>query len=375
VVVTGVVSDALRGFPLYAALSVQPGATKTWSDPATGAYTVTLLQGISYTLQSTPWLAGYFTASVSLRATSASARLDIAHSPAAADESDGGCQAPSFAVGSSYSEGFEGTAGAALPEGWSVNGQTAEGSWRSAGTLNISPQYGDTTVSPHSGTRQVYFNSFDTSAGVTARLWRAFDFRNTAGAVLTFWLYHTAELSDSPDQIQVQVCTATDCSTESSWQNVGSPIGRLDPPTGQWVQHRVSLNNYANQQVRVGLQGISAYGTHLAVDDLAVSTCTSLPGGLVFGTTYAGTTANALAGVVVSSAGQTATSTATPEDPAVADAFYLFWLPAGSQNITAVAAGRSPLQQSVTVVDRTTQKQDFILEPLPWQLFLPVTVR
>ncbi|MFM7174291.1 MAG: reprolysin-like metallopeptidase, partial [Caldilinea sp.] len=271
VVVTGVVSDALRGFPLYAALSVQPGATKTWSDPATGAYTVTLLQGISYTLQSTPWLAGYFTASVSLRATSASARLDIAHSPAAADESDGGCQAPSFAVGSSYSEGFEGTAGAALPEGWSVNGQTAEGSWRSAGTLNISPQYGDTTVSPHSGTRQVYFNSFDTSAGVTARLWRAFDFRNTAGAVLTFWLYHTAELSDSPDQIQVQVCTATDCSTESSWQNVGSPIGRLDPPTGQWVQHRVSLNNYANQQVRVGLQGISAYGTHLAVDDLAVS--------------------------------------------------------------------------------------------------------
>jgi hypothetical protein len=120
VVVTGVVSDALRGFPLYAALSVQPGATKTWSDPATGAYTVTLLQGISYTLQSTPWLAGYFTASVSLRATSASARLDIAHSPAAADESDGGCQAPSFAVGSSYSEGFEGTAGAALPEGWSA---------------------------------------------------------------------------------------------------------------------------------------------------------------------------------------------------------------------------------------------------------------
>jgi len=374
-VVTGVVSDALRGFPLYTALSVQPGSTKTWSDPATGAYTVTLLQGISYTLQSTPWPAGYFTASVSLHATSANARLDIAHSPAAADESDDGCRAPGFAVGSSYSEGFEGTANAALPEGWSSSGQTAEGRWRSTGTLNISPAYSDTTVSPHSGTRQVYFNSFDVEPEVTARLWRIFDFRNTAGAALTFWLYHTAELSDYPDQLQVQVCTATDCSADSSWQNVGSPIGRLDPPTGQWVQHRVSLNDYANQQVHVGLQGISAYGTHLAVDDLAVNTCTSLPGGLVFGTTYAGTPASALAGVVVTSAGQTATSTATPDDPAVADAFYLFWLPAGSSDITAAAAGHPPLQRAVTVVDRTTQKQDFLLNPLSWQLFLPVTAR
>ena len=375
VVVTGVVSDALRGFPLYAALSIQPGSTATWSDPATGAYTVTLLQGISYTLQSTPWLAGYVTASVPLYATSASARLNIAHTPAAANENDGSCQAPSFAVGSSSSEGFEGTTNDALPEGWSVNGQSEEGTWRSVGTLNISPNYGDTTVSPHSGTRQVYFNSFDTQPGGTARLWRAFDFRNTAGASLTFWLYHTAELSDSPDQLQVQVCTATDCSADSSWQNVGSPIGRLDPPTGQWVQHRVSLNHYANQQVRVGIQGISAYGAHLAVDDIAVNTCTSLPGGLVFGTTYAGTTASTLAGVVVASAGQTTTSAATPEDPAVADAFYTFWLPAGSRDLTAAAASHSPQQRSVTVVDRTTQKQDFVLDEFSWKLFLPVTVR
>ena len=58
--VSGIVSDAATGWPLYAGLQIEdyPGGT-IWSDPVTGYYTVSLPVGSGYTFHVTPWVAGY----------------------------------------------------------------------------------------------------------------------------------------------------------------------------------------------------------------------------------------------------------------------------------------------------------------------------
>jgi hypothetical protein len=369
-VLNGVVSDEMRDFPLYASVTVQPGAISTWSDPENGVYTLTLLQGISYTVQSTPWIAGYTPVAEIINAASANATLNFDHAPIIDS-----CSNPGFADGGViYTEGFESTAGTALPEGWAINGESGGGDWASTEVLNISPEYGDVMVTPHGGSRQVYFNSFDIYPGETARLYREFDLGSVSGPSISFWFYHSDVLGDYNDSVQVQVCTATNCNANNNWTDVGPRINRLDAPVNQWVQHTVNLAAYGGQVVKVGLLGISDYGAHLTVDDIVVSACSPLPGGLIVGATY-NTSVSPLAGVVISGDGRTVTSTITPDDPAVADAFYSLWMPAGSATLTATAPASATLTRTVTVVDGATQRQDFIFDDPIVQLYLPSVMR
>ncbi len=62
-VVSGTVTDATTGWPLYARIAIEgyPGAP-VWSDPVTGFYSVTLAAGRPYTFSTQAWVAGYQTA-------------------------------------------------------------------------------------------------------------------------------------------------------------------------------------------------------------------------------------------------------------------------------------------------------------------------
>ncbi len=62
-VVSGTVTDATTGWPLYARIAIEgyPGAP-VWSDPVTGFYSVTLAAGRPYTFSAQAWAAGYRTA-------------------------------------------------------------------------------------------------------------------------------------------------------------------------------------------------------------------------------------------------------------------------------------------------------------------------
>ena len=66
-VVSGVVRDALAGWPLYAKVDISgyPGGP-IWTDPATGAYSVTLPGGTSYTINVSAYSPGYTNASRSI---------------------------------------------------------------------------------------------------------------------------------------------------------------------------------------------------------------------------------------------------------------------------------------------------------------------
>ncbi len=59
-VVSGTVTDAATGWPLYASLSIfgYPGGT-IWSNPVTGFYSVTLAEGMTYTFNVNAWVNGY----------------------------------------------------------------------------------------------------------------------------------------------------------------------------------------------------------------------------------------------------------------------------------------------------------------------------
>ena len=65
-VVSGTVTDAATGWPLYAAIAIEgdplsPPAPydSLWNDPVSGHYSVTLSEGITYTFEATAWAPGY----------------------------------------------------------------------------------------------------------------------------------------------------------------------------------------------------------------------------------------------------------------------------------------------------------------------------
>ncbi len=155
-----------------------------------------------------------------------------------------------------FSDGFEGT-------GWAtaqVSG--TQGAWTivTSGTLP--------TTSPHGGTHEAKFNSYDAASGSQTRIYRTtgFSIPSTATtATLTVWMYHDTGYSSSLDKVQLQA------STGSTWANVGTAINRYDGSTG-WKKHTIDLSAYKGTTVQIGFLGISAYGNNEYIDDVTVTT-------------------------------------------------------------------------------------------------------
>src|ERR1051326_7720021 len=139
-----------------------------------------------------------------------------------------------------FSDGFEGT-------GWAtaqVSGTTGAWTIVTSGTLP--------TNSPHGGTHEAEFNSYDASSGAQTRIYR------TTGFALP-------GSSTYADKVQLQV------STGSTWANVGTAINRYDGSTG-WKKHTIDLSAYKGTTVQLGFLGISAFGNNEFIDDVTVTT-------------------------------------------------------------------------------------------------------
>jgi hypothetical protein len=100
------------------------------------------------------------------------------------------------------------------------------------------------------------------------------------------------------------------------------------------------------------------------IDDVAIASaaCLPKPGGLVVGNVYDENTGAELTGAVVEGpGGAMATAVITP-DPAVDDAFYTIFAPAGSATLTATFGSQyAAAVANLTVADGTTQAYDFDL--------------
>lgn len=101
--VSGVVSDAETGWPLYAEIKAAgyPGAP-VWTDPLTGAYTLELAAGLTYQFQVTPFTPGYVAAETPVGPLSGDETRDFALQVDA-----NLCIAPGYAPDFVYFEDFE----------------------------------------------------------------------------------------------------------------------------------------------------------------------------------------------------------------------------------------------------------------------------
>ena len=364
--VSGQVTDAATGWPLYAQISitgdpVEPTApdNEVWTDPETGMYSVMLAEGVTYTFGVEAWAAGYSPATGEVGPLTTDA-----HNTDFALQADTlVCNAPGYVLQTTevFFDSFEGATSGTFPaDGWSqVDVSGTSGNW-TAPTAGTFP-----AAAPYSGNRLASFNSFNASAGASTRLWRAptgLDLTGTVSPRAEFWFFHGDCGWNSGDNVQLQVST----NGGVAWDNVGVPV--VQKASGDWERYQFDLSAYADStDLRVGLLGISQYGCNMHIDDVRVfdGVCEiPVDGGLVVGNAYdANYPTMALNGAeIVNAAGDATESVPTPLDDAVDDGFYTLFAPSGAQVFTAtMTGGYGPDVATVTVVDGDTVVQDFQL--------------
>jgi len=361
--VSGQVTDATTGWPLYAQISiggdpVDPAApdNAVWTDPATGAYSVMLAEGVTYTFQVAAWVPGYTAATGIVGPLTTDVMADF---PLQADLLV--CAAPGYNLQTTdlLVNSFEGAAAGTFPaDGWDqVDVSGTAGNW-TAPTAGTSP-----AATPHSGSRLASFNSYSASSGSSTRLWRmptGIDLTGITSPRVEFWFFHGDCGWNSGDNVQLQ--TSTDSGV--TWVNVGMPV--VQKNSGGWERYQFDLSAYAgNTDLRVGLLGISQFGCNMHVDDVRVfdGVCVApTDGGLVVGNVYDANVSQPLTGAeVANDMGDTTTAAFTP-DPAVDDAFYTLFSPSGAHDFTASNDGFLDDVATVNVVDGGTVAQDFYLD-------------
>jgi hypothetical protein len=360
--IQGTVTDALRGWPLYAQIDIAGyPSSPIFTDPLTGQYAVDLVQGQSFDFTVNAVVPGYIAETRTVVVPPAGATEDFA-----LNVDEAACIAPGYemAVQSFFTENFDSATPPALPAGWAqVDVSGTSGDW----ATRTSTRY-PSGQPPHSPPNLAFFNSWTASNGNSTRLYRTsgLDLSSVTGALLNLWMYHDTGYSSSNDRLQVQI--STDGGT--SWTDVGAAISRYDGSIG-WKQHTVDISAFAGlADVRLGLLGISAYGNDVHIDDVEIfsTSCQQVPGGLVVGNVYDANTGLGINGATVSDdVGGTTLTIPTPSDPNVPDGFYtLFTAEARrrqpiSHVLTASMANYGTDTHTVMVESNDTVAQDFTL--------------
>ncbi len=348
-VVSGTVSDAVTGWPLYARVQVQgspfsppaPG-NLVWTDPATGFYSLTLAANTTYTLTVDSWATGYAQRSAAFGPLSASLTRNFALPPLTA-----ACTAPGYEVvrDSFYETDF--TSG--LPSGWDVQDNAGAGvTWRFDDPKARSNRTGGTGVfalvdSDYSGNKAVdtalLSPSWDMSAESNVVLEFKYDFR--------WYSYSQNEIADADVSVD----------GGATWTTVWRRSGANDrgPKTA-----RVDISALAagEPDVRVRFRYYNAqYEWWWQVDDVFVGAvdCRPSPGGLIVGEVSDANTGSPVAATISGAAGSTAAQVSAGR------AFYALFAPAGAATITATAQGYGPVTLAPTVVQSATVRQDFVL--------------
>ncbi len=355
--VSGVVTDASTGWPLYASIDI-PGypGSPVWTDPVTGAYSVTLPAAVTHEFTVSAWVDGYTAVARMVGPLVGDSTEDFALFAGALV-----CNAPGYTLSTSqiFSHSFEGGGTNFPSSNWEqvvVSGNGGNWTRPSAGT--------NPAASPHTGSKLASFNSYTASSGSQTRLYRTsgLNLSSYANPVASFWFYHGDCGWNAGDRIQFQVST----NGGTVWNNVGTPV--VQAQSGGWQQYSFDLSTYAGAgmtDVRLGFLGISDFGCNLHIDDVVVveNTCTApVAGGLVVGNVYDGNTLTGLNGAAVSNEdGYNTTSAATPDDPNVDDGFYTLFSPAGDKQFTALFTNYVVDVDTVPVVANDTVRHDFYL--------------
>lgn len=359
--VSGVVADSGHGYPMYARITISGGTSQVlYTNPFTGAYSVNLTQGLTYTFDvEALGIPGYEVKSDVFIPNSASYTRNISlriSDPAA-------CTAPGYARIPIVNIDFETSNGGFSPSGqnysW-AHGVPTSGPW-----------------SAHSGTRVWATNlggnySNDEYSNIESSI---FDLSGRRGIEIRWaqWL----QTYDNFDYSVVEASNnggagwAIKYGNEYSWGTTtkGDMSGNYDLA---WTERAFILDSswaVNNFKVRFrfksdwNLIGTAAPGWY--IDDLQIITCEPVAGGLVGGfVTDANSGAPLVDATVSYLGGHTATSIATPGDPAVEDGLYFVFVPgSGGKSVIASKTYYATTSFGVSVTPNAFNRLDIPLHP------------
>ncbi|MEU6317426.1 carboxypeptidase regulatory-like domain-containing protein [Streptomyces sp. NPDC047009] len=350
--VSGKVTDGSgHGWPLYAKITADrvPGGP-VFTDPATGAYSLKLPQGASYTLHVTADYPGYQAVDKTVQVATADQKLDVA-----VPVDSAAARAPGYAVNlHGPTEAFGSTAGPG--NGWSVvNADGTEGGW----TFDDPGSRGnDTGGSGGSAIVDSDFSGLQTQD--SSLVSPSFDLGSATTPILAFdtdyagWAGNTADVDISSDG--------------------GTTWTTLWEKTSIWVRGpahiELPLDAYAGKSdVRVRFHYTTIdWGMWWQLDNvfLGQRTYDPVPGALLVGHVTDANTHAGVNGATVTSTdapGDHTTSTATPDDAQVGDGFYwMFSHLTGNHPVAAALSRYTTATDTVDITPDGTVKHDLALK-------------
>ncbi|WP_093785698.1 carboxypeptidase regulatory-like domain-containing protein [Actinacidiphila guanduensis] len=352
--VSGTVRDSAHSWGVYARITLDGVPGQTFTDPATGAYRVTVPLNRDYTVHVTPLVPGY---------QAATRQVSVGAKPLTGVD-----VVPQLNTSGTLPAGYEITYhggeqqhfdSAAAPAGWTVKNNTPAGGWQFDDPLNRGNQTGG------SGRFAIVDDFADGWAPVdTELLSPAYDFSAEKTPELDFdsALPSLYRLGDATADVDV----STDGGT--TWTTVWHHEDVVPGPDHE----SVPLTAYAgDRSVRVRFHFTGSLTGIWELDDVAVGTrtLTALHGGLLVGRVTDANTGSGVPGATVASDAQPADSAkavVSPGDPAVGDGVYWLYSSAtGKQSFTAglPAFGYPAVSAKVKVTADQAVAADFALHP------------
>ncbi|MDX6355029.1 MAG: hypothetical protein QOF98_1932, partial [Streptomyces sp.] len=344
---SGKVTDGSgHGWPLYAKITIDGDPSSVWTDPATGAYRVTLPQNQDFTLHVAANSPGYtaLTKTVHVGTAPLSVGLAMTADPWVAT-------APGYAVQlTGPTETFDSTTSA--PQGWTVTnlgGNTNGWEFDDPGS-HSNDTGGDGAFA--SVDSRLAGTQGHTDTQLTSPV---YDFTGKTAPELAFNTMYT--LNPARQTIAVDVTDDDGANWTSVWVpsvNDGYSAGPADI--------EIPLTDYAGKSaVQVRFRYTSLWSWFWGIDNVFIGQRDYLPtpGGMVVGTVTDANTGKGAVDATVTDQGDPAvhaTAVATPEDPNLGDGFYSLFAPgAGKHSFTAVKSNYTALSAKVNVAaDRAT---------------------
>jgi len=346
--VSGTVTDGSgHGWPLYAKVGAAGTGVHTYTDPATGEYSLDLPTGASYTLEFVAQYPGYVTATSDVTVDGA-----LTENAAIVVNAET-CNAPGYEFNSEgVIESFDGTT---VPEGWNVSDEADTGQvW----VFDDPGSRGNLTGGE--GSFAIVDSDEYGSGGVqdTSLVAPPVDMSALAEPVVGFKHDYNAFLGTGESgDVDVSIDGGTTWETLASFSS---------DTTGESVLPMPSAANQPEVQVRFHYTGSWDYWWQ--VDDVFIGNRTCDPtieGGYVVGNVSGTDTGEGIVGATVTSVDapeDTATTMATPDDENLEDGFYwLFSTLTGAHDFEAAARNFESKVQSVDVAADGAVRADFEL--------------
>jgi hypothetical protein len=349
VTLSGTVKDGSgHKWPVYSAITITgyPNGP-VYTNPYTGAYSVTLPQNATYQLQVTPVYPGYQAKSlpVTLGTQNLSRNIKV-------DIDVATCTAPGYGWDGS-TETFTGWAGATAQDGWTVADGEGDGqTWDFANPGNRAPPPGaDESFAVADSAYYGKGGSQDTSLVSPVQ--------NLSGQSAPEVTFDNSYYGHRGQAAHLDVSTDGGQDWTTVWhRTTADAIGTTTVPIPQAA-------NQADVRVRFHFTGSN--GWWWAIDDVFIGSQVCVPrhGGLLDGVVTSSTGA-ALDGATITSrsAPADAATTAPTGDPAVPDGFYwLFSGLTGQQRFTATTTGFTPGRAIIRVPAGRVSQHDWVLTP------------